>query len=254
MTCGEKIAAERKKRNMTQDDLAEVLGVTRQAVSRWESNAAYPETEKLVRLAELFDLDLNYLLKDGAEPKPESCGGFAPERFHYQYTSKAHIGKLPLVCVNIGFGFYKARGVIAVGNAAAGVVSIGLCSAGVFSAGLLSFGLLALGCIAAGGVALAAVALGMLAVGAVACGLVSFGALSVGAFSAGALSVGGYFAMGDVAWAKIALGMTSAHGQFAFASGVQGAFSYDKAEVAAALSQTVPPVFGWLKDIVVSLL
>ena len=76
MTCGEKIAAERKKRNMTQDDLAEVLGVTRQAVSRWESNAAYPETEKLVRLAELFDLDLNYLLKDGAEPKPESCGGF----------------------------------------------------------------------------------------------------------------------------------------------------------------------------------
>lgn len=44
MTTGEKIAALRKKNNMTQEQLAEVLGVARQSVSRWEMDVAFPET------------------------------------------------------------------------------------------------------------------------------------------------------------------------------------------------------------------
>ena len=45
MTTGQKIAWGRKAKGMTQEQLAELLGVTRQSVSRWESDTVYPETE-----------------------------------------------------------------------------------------------------------------------------------------------------------------------------------------------------------------
>lgn len=64
MTTGEKIAALRKKNNMTQEQLAEVLGVTRQSVSRWEMDVVFPETEKLIRLSKLWDCSIDYLLSE----------------------------------------------------------------------------------------------------------------------------------------------------------------------------------------------
>ena len=63
MSTGTRIAQARKKQNLTQEQLAEQLGVTRQSVSRWESDAAYPETDKLVRLAQLFGVSCDYLLQ-----------------------------------------------------------------------------------------------------------------------------------------------------------------------------------------------
>ena len=54
MSLGNKLAQARKKQNLTQEQLAEKLGVTRQAVSRWESDAAYPETDKIVRMAQIW--------------------------------------------------------------------------------------------------------------------------------------------------------------------------------------------------------
>ena len=50
MTLGEKIAKQRKENNYTQEQLADLLGVSRQSVSKWESDLAYPETDKLIRL------------------------------------------------------------------------------------------------------------------------------------------------------------------------------------------------------------
>ncbi len=64
MTTGEKIAALRKGHNITQEQLAELLGVTRQSVSRWEMDLAFPETEKLIRLSRLFSCSIDYLLSD----------------------------------------------------------------------------------------------------------------------------------------------------------------------------------------------
>lgn len=64
MTTGEKIAALRKKNNMTQEQLAEVLGVARQSVSRWEMDVAFPETEKLIKLSKLWDCSIDFLLSD----------------------------------------------------------------------------------------------------------------------------------------------------------------------------------------------
>lgn len=57
----------RKRADMTQEQLAEALEVTRQSVSKWESGAGFPELEKLLRLSELFGVDLDTLLKGSAE-------------------------------------------------------------------------------------------------------------------------------------------------------------------------------------------
>ena len=69
MSLGNKLAEARRARNLTQEQLAEKLGVTRQAVSRWESGAAYPETDKLVRMAQLLEVSCDYLLQDGVDEK-----------------------------------------------------------------------------------------------------------------------------------------------------------------------------------------
>ena len=64
MSIGSKLAQARRAANLTQEQLAERLGVTRQAVSRWESDAAYPETDKIVRMARLLNVSCDYLLRD----------------------------------------------------------------------------------------------------------------------------------------------------------------------------------------------
>lgn len=53
MTLGEKLAKLRREHNYTQEEFAEILNVSRQAVSKWESDIAYPETDKLIRIGEL---------------------------------------------------------------------------------------------------------------------------------------------------------------------------------------------------------
>jgi len=52
----------RKKLNMSQEQLAESLGVTRQSVSKWESGASYPEMDKLVALCKIFNCELDDLV------------------------------------------------------------------------------------------------------------------------------------------------------------------------------------------------
>lgn len=67
MTMGEKLAKLRREHNLTQEQFAELLLVSRQSVSKWELNTTYPDTEKLIRISKLFDCSLDYLLKDEIE-------------------------------------------------------------------------------------------------------------------------------------------------------------------------------------------
>lgn len=62
MTTGEKILAMRKARGWSQEELAQWTGVSRQAVSRWESDSAMPDSEKLIALCECFGVSADYLL------------------------------------------------------------------------------------------------------------------------------------------------------------------------------------------------
>ena len=64
MTLGEKIAKQRKELNYTQEELSYILGVSRQSISKWESDIVYPETDKLIKLGKLFDCSMDYLLKE----------------------------------------------------------------------------------------------------------------------------------------------------------------------------------------------
>ena len=62
MTTGEKITTLRKKKGLTQESLGEQIGVSRQAVSKWESDVTFPETDKLILLSKLFNVSVDYLL------------------------------------------------------------------------------------------------------------------------------------------------------------------------------------------------
>ncbi len=52
-----------KRKGMTQVELAETLNVTRQAVSRWEGDPAFPETDTLMKMSRLFGVSCDYLFK-----------------------------------------------------------------------------------------------------------------------------------------------------------------------------------------------
>lgn len=61
MTVGERITSLRKARGLSQVQLAKLLDVTRQAVSKWENDLTAPDTIKLIQLADVLDTDVEYL-------------------------------------------------------------------------------------------------------------------------------------------------------------------------------------------------
>jgi|SRR6056297_293963 len=64
MLFGEKLQSLRRQKGMSQEQLAIQLGVSRQAVSKWELNDSIPDTEKIIRLSDLFNVSTDYILKD----------------------------------------------------------------------------------------------------------------------------------------------------------------------------------------------
>ena len=72
MRIAERILTLRKSKGMSQEQLAEAVGVSRQAVSKWESEQASPDPEKIITLSEVFGVTTDYLLK-GVEPEKEEA-------------------------------------------------------------------------------------------------------------------------------------------------------------------------------------
>ncbi len=64
---GNKISSCRKRAGMSQEALAAQLNISRQAVSRWETGEAVPDTEKIIQLSRLFHVSTDYLLLDEVE-------------------------------------------------------------------------------------------------------------------------------------------------------------------------------------------
>ena len=206
MKIGSKLQKLRKQKGLSQEDLAEILGVTRQAVYKWEQDISLPETDKLVKLAKLFNISLDSLFdninSDLEENETVKHVTLVIKRYHYEYKSKKTLFGLPLVHINLGQGFYIAKGIIAFGNFSFGLFSFGLISVGLLAFGVLSLGLLALG----------SFSFGLIALGAIAIGLFTMGAVSIGFFSVGALSIAKYVAIGDHAKGLIAIGKSYAEG------------------------------------------
>ena len=61
MTFGEKLFKLRKEKGLSQEALAEQIGTTRQAISKWENNQGFPETEKLLQLSNIFETSIDFL-------------------------------------------------------------------------------------------------------------------------------------------------------------------------------------------------
>ena len=68
MVLADKIMELRKRNGWSQEELAERLGVSRQAVSKWEGATSMPDMDKVVKMSEIFGVSTDYLLKDAAPP------------------------------------------------------------------------------------------------------------------------------------------------------------------------------------------
>lgn len=81
MTFGERLYELRKQAGLSQEELAEMLDVSRQSVSKWESDKGYPEMTRLIFLSDYFDISLDYLVR-GVEK--EDVSRKQTEQIEYQ--------------------------------------------------------------------------------------------------------------------------------------------------------------------------
>ena len=139
----------RKGRGISQEELAHTVGVSRQAVQKWEAGAATPDLGNLSALADYFVVSLDYLVR-GIEPEKPAAP--SPQQaviqnyytgWSYEFRSRRTLLGLPLVHINLrDRGLCRAKGIIAIGNVATGLIAIGGFSAGLLTLGGFSAGLL----------------------------------------------------------------------------------------------------------------
>lgn len=216
----ENLILQRKQRGLSQEQFAEELDVSRQAVSKWEAGINMPDIPKLIAIADKFGITIDSLLRSESSNSKEKIGDINRSeasiniisegktfqvktgstvyiKNEYEYISKIKIAGIPLVHIHTGRSRQCARGIIAIGNNAFGVIAIG-----GFAAGLLSFGGMSLGLLFAfGGIAVGSISFGGFSVGALA-----FGGCAVGILAAGGLAVGKEFAIGGTAVAPVSIG------------------------------------------------
>ena len=74
MSIGQRIAQKRKEQGLSQESLGEQLGVSRQSIYKWESDASLPEIDKLVALSRLFHVSVGWLLgvEEESTTQPET--------------------------------------------------------------------------------------------------------------------------------------------------------------------------------------
>lgn len=101
MNFGEKIFRLRKEKGLSQEALAERLGTTRQAVSKWENNQGFPETEKLLQISDLFQVSTDFLLKEGSSEMSPDQRGFYVSR----EMAEAYIAHERRVSGYLGMGY-----------------------------------------------------------------------------------------------------------------------------------------------------
>ena len=80
MTFGEKLKVLRKEKGYSQEEFAGLLNVSRQAVSKWESDRGTPETDKLLQISNMFGVTLDYLLKEKSPDENTQTDGYYMSR------------------------------------------------------------------------------------------------------------------------------------------------------------------------------
>lgn len=208
MVFSEQLICRRKQLGLSQEQLGDRIGVTRQTVSKWELGETTPDMDKLILLSELFGISIDELVGKSDDPnKKESMCLAQQYTGRYEYKSRRTFKGIPLIHICIGRGICRAKGIIAIGTIAQGAVAIGLLSMGLVSVGCVGIGLIAIGCLALGILAgFGSIATGIFAFGGIAVGIVAFGGLAIGQYSLGGCAIAGKIAKGGYAGAKIAIG------------------------------------------------
>ncbi len=80
MIFAQKLKTLRKEHNYSQEELAQILDVSRQAVSKWESDRGIPETDKLMQISTIFGVTLDYLLKTDCLENDQQTNGYYVSR------------------------------------------------------------------------------------------------------------------------------------------------------------------------------
>ena len=94
MTIGERIAQVRKENGLSQEAFGEVLGVSRQAISKWESNQSVPEVDKLLSIHRLYGVSVGWLL--GTEEEREKTDAVSEEQLEqFEAIVRKYIGSIP---------------------------------------------------------------------------------------------------------------------------------------------------------------
>lgn len=109
MNLGEKIFKLRKEKGLSQEALAEKMGTTRQAISKWENNQGFPETEKLLLLSNVFEVSVDFLLKDEKIVKDTDERGYYVSR----EMATGYLSSEKKVCryIGVAFMFWALAGV-----------------------------------------------------------------------------------------------------------------------------------------------
>lgn len=109
MSLGSKIFKLRKEKGLSQEDLAEQIGTTRQAISKWENDKGFPETEKLLQLSNIFEVSTDFLLKDEKTEKGADEKGYyvSREMANGFIASEKRVSRY----IGIGFMFWGLSGI-----------------------------------------------------------------------------------------------------------------------------------------------
>lgn len=134
MTFGEKLQKLRKEAGLSQEELACQLGVSRQAISKWERDSGYPETDKILRMGKMFHVSLDYLLGDDeSSSAPDTSEGLYVSRESaegFLLYEKRNLGKIAaavgLMISGLAFSFLQWEGgtLLWLGMAIVGVLLI----------------------------------------------------------------------------------------------------------------------------------
>lgn len=100
MSIGKRIYQLRKNKSFSQEYIAEKVGVSRQAVSKWEQDQTAPDTYNLIALAELFNVSVEYLATGKTHNTPDEQMSALTQAKHYSFGTKKIIGFI-LICTGL---------------------------------------------------------------------------------------------------------------------------------------------------------
>lgn len=111
MSFADNLKAVRKERNISQEDLAELLNVSRQAVSKWEQGTGYPEMEKMITLSQKLNVSLDFLISGEREdPGPQKQGVLSSGKITIQtHDSKKIVNCHKIYSSSLSYGPFKCK-------------------------------------------------------------------------------------------------------------------------------------------------